>query len=174
MNAAAAAAAARAPHAPAPPAPPAATIAAWQAEFVERAGLLLAGLTGLPPSHTRLFAWLVVCEPPEQSVDDLQAALGLSPGAISMATAALVRMGVVERTMPPGTRRRNYRVDTGAWRRMVEMRRDAAAQLLVTAKRALSHAPPPQPRLEEMHAVYAWFDRLSAEYAALNWERPTS
>ena len=153
------------------PAPSAAASGAapWQMEFVERCGLLLTDLTAMPPSHTRVLAWLIVCEPAEQSVDDLRAALALSAGAISMATAALVRMGAVERTTRPGSHRRHYRIDAASWKRVVQMRREQVAQLRSAAEQALAHAPRPQPRLEEMQAIYAWFEQTAADYVERRW-----
>jgi len=41
---------------PDPPVP-----APWQAGFVDRCALLLGDATGMPPSHARVVAWLVVC-----------------------------------------------------------------------------------------------------------------
>ena len=78
----------------------------WRREFVDTAGRVLADTMGLPPSYIHVLAWLIVCEPAHQSSDDLRAALGLSPGAISMATATQVRMGAIEKVAIAGERRR--------------------------------------------------------------------
>lgn len=155
--------------APAPAAAPPAMPAPWQTHFVERCAALLGDATGMPPSYARVFAWLIVCEPAEQSVDDLQRALGLSAGAISMATATLVRMGVVDRTTHPGSRRRHYRIDPDGWQRVLQMRRELLHQLRITAEHALSHARAAQPRLDEMRALYTWFEQTAADYAASRW-----
>lgn len=122
----------------------------------------LAEVSGLPRSYVQLLAWLVVCEPPHQSVEQLQAALGLSAGAISMATAALVRMGVAERISQPGERRLYYRFHPRGWERTLRLRLEAVARGRAVAEEALAHAPEPSPRLAEMHDVYAWFeDRIA-------------
>jgi len=143
--------------------------APWQSDFVDRCALLLGDATGMPPSHARVVAWLVVCEPAEQSAEELQAALGLSAGAISMAATALVRMGVVERTLRGGTRRLHYRIDPDGWRRVLRMRIEVIRQLRSTAAQALPHARESRDRLDEMHAMYAWFEHAAAEYAAQRW-----
>lgn len=143
--------------------------APWQAGFVDRCALLLGDATGMPPSHARVFAWLVVCEPAEQSTEELQAALGLSAGAVSMATAALVRIGVVDRTVRGGTRRLHYRIDPDGWQRLMRMRIEVIRQLRSTAAQALPHARESRQRLDEMHALYGWFERTAAEYAAQRW-----
>jgi DNA-binding MarR family transcriptional regulator len=144
---------------------PVASIAPWQAAFLERASALVE-LTGLPPSHLAVFAWLIVCEPPEQSVADLRAVLGLSAGAISAATATLVRMGLVERVARPGERRLAYRLRPGGWDELLRARLDAATRMRAMAAAALAEAPEPQPRLRELHDLYAWFEARMRELLA--------
>ncbi len=134
----------------------------WQARFVERVSAL-ADVSGLPPSHVQVFAWLVVCEPAHQSVDQMREALGLSSGAISMATANLIRMGVVERTNQPGDRRYYYRFRPGGWEQLMRLRIEATSRIREVAEQALAEAPHPPDRLAEMHNMYAWFESALAD-----------
>jgi DNA-binding transcriptional regulator GbsR (MarR family) len=133
----------------------------WQLEFLARAAGM-ADLTGLPPSFMKVFAWLVVCEPPDQSLDDMRAALKLSAGSISTATTTLVRMGVVERVTRHGERRVYYCIRSGGWERLMRIRLDATTQMRVIAEKALSRAPGPQQRLTEMRDLYAFFEQALA------------
>jgi DNA-binding transcriptional regulator GbsR (MarR family) len=130
---------------------------AWQHEFVERMGAL-GDTTGLPPSFTLVFAWLIVCDPPQQSVEQLRARLGLSSGSISSATTTLIRLGLVERVSQPGQRRLAYRLRPRAWERLLQMRLDATRRICATADDALAHVPGPHERLREMRAVLAHFE----------------
>jgi DNA-binding transcriptional regulator GbsR (MarR family) len=134
----------------------------WQLEFIDRVGAW-ADVSGLPPSHVRVFAWLLVCDPPEQSVDDLRRALGLSAGAVSMATAALVRTGLIERLARPGGRRLFFRFDPAGWHRMLRLRLEATSQIRVAAEDALGHVDGSQPRLTGMRDLYAYFERSIAD-----------
>jgi DNA-binding transcriptional regulator GbsR (MarR family) len=134
---------------------------AWQLAFIERVSAA-AELNGLPPSHAQVLAWLVVCEPSEQSVDDLRQALGLSAGAVSMATAALLRLGLIERIAHPGHRRMAYRLHHEGWQRLLRLRLEAAAELRAVADEALLHAPAPADRLSVMRDMYAWFEEHAA------------
>ena len=135
--------------------------ARWQHDFVERMAAL-GDTTGLPPSFTQVFAWLVVCDPPQQSVEQLRAALGLSAGAISAATATLVRLGLVERVSQAGQRRLAYRLRPRAWERLLRMRLDATREICATADDALAHVPGPHDRLREMRAVLGHFEATLA------------
>ena len=138
--------------------------ARWQSEFVERVSSL-ADMSGLPPSFVRVFAWMVICDPPHQSVDDLKVTLGLSSGAISMATSTLVRLGLAERIVLPGQRRLYYRLHSNGWERMLRLRLDGATQMRVIAEEAIGSAPEGKApdRLEQMRAVYGWFETVMAD-----------
>jgi DNA-binding transcriptional regulator GbsR (MarR family) len=129
----------------------------WQRDFLARMGAL-GDTTGLPPSFTQVFAWLIVCEPPQQSVEQLRAALGLSAGAISAATTTLIRLGLVERVSQVGQRRLAYRLRPRAWERLLRLRLDATREIGATADDALVHVPGPHERLREMRAVLAHFE----------------
>jgi DNA-binding transcriptional regulator GbsR (MarR family) len=137
-------------------------IADWQIEFLARSSAL-GDFTGLAPSVVRVLSWLVVCEPPEQSSDQLRAALGLSPAAISTATTALTTMGLVERVTPPGQRRRLYRIHPRGWERLMRFRLEATSQVRAIVADALAAAPAPQPRLTGLHDMYA---SIEAQFAA--------
>jgi DNA-binding transcriptional regulator GbsR (MarR family) len=125
-----------------------------------------AELSGLPPSHVRIFAWLIVCDPPHQSVDDLRERLGLSAGAISMATATLVRFGLVDRIKRPGERRLFYRLHPHGWDRALRFRLEAARQLRAAAEEALSHSSVEDGRLAGMRDIYAFFEQGMVDYLA--------
>jgi DNA-binding transcriptional regulator GbsR (MarR family) len=137
--------------------------AQWQIEFIDRIGAS-ADVSGLPPSYIRVLAWLLVCDPPEQSVEDLRSALGLSAGAVSMATAALARMGFVERVARRGDRRLRYRFPPAAFERVIELRLAATTQARIAAETALENAPGSSSRLEGLRDMYAFFEEGIAEY----------
>ena len=59
-----------------------------EAAFVEAMGQYL-GARGMTPMSGRMWAWLLICDPPEQTAEDLAVALQASRGAIS-GTAGLL------------------------------------------------------------------------------------
>jgi DNA-binding transcriptional regulator GbsR (MarR family) len=131
--------------------------AGWQLEFLQRMSVL-GETTGLPPSFMQVFAWLIVSDPPQQSVEQLRASLGLSAGAISAATTTLIHLGLVERVSQAGERRLYYRMRPRAWERLLRMRLDATRQITAAADDALARAPGPHERLREMRDVMAYFE----------------
>jgi len=86
---------------------------AEEVEFVERWSRILAA-EGLPPVAGRLWAWLLVCEPADQTVEDISEAIGASRGAISGAVRMLEPSGLVIRSKRAGDRREYWRTSPDA------------------------------------------------------------
>jgi DNA-binding transcriptional regulator GbsR (MarR family) len=81
--------------------------------FIDRWSRILAS-EGLPPVAGRLWAWLLVCEPPEQSVEQIAHAIGASRGAISGAVRMLEPSGLIVRIRRRGDRREYWRTSQDA------------------------------------------------------------
>ena len=109
----------------------------------------------LTPMSGRLWAWLLICEPTEQTAGDLAAELQASRGAISGAAAILSATGMIRRVRRRGDRREYFSAPPGtfdtllrsvgtAYTRLVEITEDGLA---ATA----GHSPRSRARLEEVH-----------------------
>jgi DNA-binding transcriptional regulator GbsR (MarR family) len=81
--------------------------------FIERWSAILAQ-EGLPPVAGRLWAWLLVCDPPDQSVEQIANAIGASRGAISGAVRMLEPSGLIIRTKRRGDRHEYWRTSPDA------------------------------------------------------------
>ena len=68
-----------------------------QAGFVEEMGMYLSSV-GMTPIAGRLLAWLLICDPEQQTAADLAHDLHASRGAISGAIRQLESAGFVRRT----------------------------------------------------------------------------
>jgi DNA-binding transcriptional regulator GbsR (MarR family) len=131
-------------------------------QFVENVGLAYER-AGLPRMAGRILGWLLVCDPPQQSAADLAAGLAASKGSISAMTRMLIQVGLIERTSLPGARRDYFHIRPNAW--IDAMTRELATvalfrQLAERGLAILAAAPPEQrARLEDMRAIYAFFER---------------
>jgi DNA-binding MarR family transcriptional regulator len=118
---------------------------------------------GLPRMAGRIFGWLLVCEPPEQTMEDLAAALQGSKASMSTMTRVLAGAGLIERVRPPGARRDHFRIHPGQWERLWRARLEqlrAATTLMRRGLDLLARRPAPaRLRLEELHEQYAFFER---------------
>jgi DNA-binding transcriptional regulator GbsR (MarR family) len=129
---------------------------------------------GLPRMEGRVAGWLIVCDPPEQSAEDLAAVLGASRGAISMATRLLQRAGAVERVNQPGSRKHYYRLRPGMWRQDIDKRVEEAVQVRELAAKGMAKlGEAPGGQLDRLRDMYQMYDFLAEEYTSIRdrWHR---
>lgn len=130
--------------------------------FVEDFGMAIEG-GGLPRAAGRMFGWLLVCDPPEQTAADLVAALHSSTGGVSQNLRMLMQFRFVERIGRRGDRRSYYRVAPGAWETvMIAQQADTSTfrRLGEEGLRLLADSPRERRgRLSEMTAFYAFLER---------------
>jgi DNA-binding transcriptional regulator GbsR (MarR family) len=141
--------------------------------FVEDAGLLFEQ-GGMPRMAGRIIGWLLICNPPHQSLPELGEILGASKASISTMTRLLLQMGLIERVGLPGHRRDHFRIKPGAFDTLMENHLEEIKNGLQLVERGLtlvaSQPPDLKQRLKEARELYAFFDR---EYPVLleRWEK---
>ena len=96
-------------------------------DWVERVAMLFHNDSGLPPITGRIFGWLMVCDPPEQSGAAIAAAIGASRASITTNVRVLTAAGLVRRLTRPGDRTAYYVIDEDAWEQVVTRRNAALA-----------------------------------------------
>ena len=79
-----------------------------QRELVEEFGLLHEQMGGTRMTG-RISGWLLLCDPPVQSLTEIAAGLGVSKAAVSGAARLLLQSRIVERVGEPGQRGDFYR-----------------------------------------------------------------
>ena len=132
-----------------------------ESEFVEEMGQFLASL-GMTPMAGRMWGWLLICEPAEQTAGEIAGALHASRGAISGTARLLANAGLVRRTTRRGDRREYFSAPAEALDSMLanaasiyrQMRRIAERGLAATADRP----PEARARLQEFHDVMAFVE----------------
>jgi DNA-binding transcriptional regulator GbsR (MarR family) len=78
-----------------------------ESAFVEEMGQVLASY-GMTPMAGRMWGWLLLCDPPEQTAAEIAEALQASRGAISGTARILASAGFIRRTTRPGDRREYF------------------------------------------------------------------
>ncbi|MGC3997107.1 MAG: MarR family transcriptional regulator [Anaeromyxobacter sp.] len=118
---------------------------------------------GLPRMAGRILGWLLVCEPAEQTMEDLAAALQGSKASMSTMTRLLMGADLIERTRPPGSRRDHFRFRTAQAERLWASRMDMLREVRGLMERGLDltrgRAPGAQARVRELHDLYAFFEQ---------------
>ena len=156
-----------------------------ESEFVEEMGRALASY-GMTPMAGRMWGWLLICEPPEQTAADIAEALGASRGAISGTARILAGAGFIRRTTHRGDRREWFNAEPEALESFMQNAGRIYAQLRGIAERGLDaisyrHAKSRE-RLEEMRDLLAYVerevpaivDRFLAERAATRGAGPAT
>lgn len=90
-----------------------------EAEFVDRIGLFFEMLGG-PRTMGRVYGWLLICEPPQQSLTELADTLAVSKASASTVARQLQDGGMVER-LPTATRQHHYRVTPGGFTSVLDV-----------------------------------------------------
>jgi hypothetical protein len=75
--------------------------------------------TELPPITGRILAWLMICDPPEQSADDIAHAISASRAWLTTNMRLLTATGLVHRLMRSIGRTAYYRIDDDAWEKVI-------------------------------------------------------
>jgi len=87
--------------------------------YVEEFGTTLARM-GLPPAYGKVLGWLLISDPPAQSVTEIAQATGLSKGSVSTAARLLASGDLIKRATQPGRRGTFYEMGPDAIMRVVE------------------------------------------------------
>ena len=138
-----------------------------EAAFVDAMGQFM-GAYKLTPMAGRLWAWLLICEPAEQTAADLAEALQASRGAISGAAAMLTAVGMIRRTRRRGDRREYFSAPPGTFNailRTVDTAYGRLVQITTGGLVAMAHRPSSsRARLQEVHDATAF---IATEFPAL-------
>jgi DNA-binding transcriptional regulator GbsR (MarR family) len=125
-----------------------------EAAFVEAMGHYM-GSYKMTPMAGRLWAWLLICEPPEQTAAALAESLQASRGAISGAAAFLSTVGMIRRVRRRGDRREYFSAPPGTFDTILRSAGSAYARLVEITEEGLAatsgRSPSSRARLEEVH-----------------------
>ncbi len=133
-----------------------------ESSFVEEMGQALASY-GMTPMAGRMWGWLLICEPQEQTAADLAVALQASRGAISGTARMLAGAGMIRRGTRRGDRREYFSAPPEAMETFLANAGRIYRQFREIAERGLAsiadRPPESRARLQEMRDVFAFVER---------------
>jgi DNA-binding transcriptional regulator GbsR (MarR family) len=142
-----------------------------KSEFVDRMGLVMERLGGTR-TMGRLYAWLMICDPPDRSLTDLAAELDVSKTAVSTVARQLEVSGMIER-VPTSSREHRYRMTGGGWAQVMQVQLAGVRMSLDTLDFGLSilseGLPERRARVEDTREFFAFILRDSEEMLQ-RWE----
>lgn len=128
--------------------------------FIEAMARVLGA--GMPPMAGRMWAYLAICDPPEQTAAEIAARLRASRGSISSTARLLEHVGLVQRGTKPGDRREYFSIPPGGAHGLMERSAHQlrASREVADAGLALMGDRPPESRqrLQDLRDLYAFFE----------------
>ena len=151
-----------------------------QSAFIEEMGQFFGGY-GMTPMAGRMWGWLLLCDPPEQTAAEIAEALQASRGAISGTARILASAGFISRTTRRGDRREYFSSPPEALDSMLSNAGVIYRRLREIAEHGLAAAgnsASAEARLREFHDVVSFIelelpqviDRFLRERAAARLE----
>ncbi len=132
-----------------------------ESAFVEEMGQFLGSL-GMTPMSGRMWGWLLICEPQEQTAAQIAEALQASRGAISGTARLLAGAGMIRRSTRGGDRREYFSAPPGGLEALLASAGAMYHRLGEIAERGLAaiadHTPSSRARLEEFRDVMAFVE----------------
>jgi hypothetical protein len=132
-----------------------------ESQFVEEMGQFLAGL-GMAPMAGRMWGWLLICEPAEQTAAEIADALHASRGAISGTARLLATSGLIRRGTRRGDRREYFSAPPEALDSLLGNAAGMYRQMRTIAERGLGaiadRLVESRARLQEFHDVMAFVE----------------
>ena len=129
--------------------------------YVEEFGLFFEQF-GLARTGGRILGWLLVCDPPHQTMDELMEALQVSKSSISTASRLLIQTGLVSKVSFPGERKDFYRISEDAWIQAWSAKNSQTTAMRLLAERGLALLPDEElerrNRLETMRDLYEFLE----------------
>ena len=130
-------------------------------DFIEQAARVFGA--GMPPMAGRMWAYLAICEPPEQTAAMIAERLHASRGSVSGMARLLEQVGLIRRSTRPGDRLEYFSIPPDNLHRLMELaivrlrqnRQVAEAGLALIADRPAES----QARLRDIRDLYAFFER---------------
>ena len=133
-----------------------------ESQFVEEMGQFLSGL-GMTPMAGRMWGWLLICDPPEQTAAEIAEALHASRGAISGTARLLATSGLIRRSTRRGDRREYFSAPPEGLDSLLGSAAAIYRQMRGIAERGLTaiadRPKESRARLQEFHDVMAFVER---------------
>ena len=133
-----------------------------EGRFVDEMGHFLSSL-GMTPMAGRMWGWLLICEPAEQTAAEIAEALHASRGAISGTARLLATSGLIRRSTRRGDRREYFSAPPEGLDSLLGSAAGIYRQMRAIAQRGLEsvadRSVESRARLQEFHDVMAFVER---------------
>ena len=131
-------------------------------QFAEQFGIFFEKV-GFPRMAGRVWGYLLTCNPPEQTAEELSKAVQASRSSVSTMTRLLIQLGLLERVGIPGRRSGYYRVRSGGFTEILRAKMQFTTEVRRIAEHGLkfleSEPPSVRKHLEEYRDLCIFFEK---------------
>jgi DNA-binding MarR family transcriptional regulator len=142
-------------------------------EFAVRMALFFEQLGGTRTMGL-IYGWLIVCDPPHQSITEMATALGISKASVSTVVRQLEQAQMIERVPVSGSRQHHYEFRSGGWAQIMRARVTRLGPGAAAADYALARLGPDRrdqrERLVEMRDFFIFVETEYGDGLARRWE----
>ncbi len=134
-------------------------------DWVERFALRLSDVGSLPLIAGRILGWLMVCEPAEQTADEIAEAIGASRASLSTNLKLLTSVRMIGIVTRRGKRQRYYRIEEDAWEAVIRIKIASLASFRHMAEDGIALLGPQNDRtrrLELTRDAFSWLHDVFA------------
>lgn len=132
-------------------------------EWVERLAKYCSDQDGVPLIAGRVLGWLMICDPPEQSAQQIATAIGASRASLSTNLRLLSSVGFVHTSTKPANRTVFFRVDDDAWAKVVQRQIASLAALGKILRDGTRLAGSSPGRIAAATEVFRWMEQIFDE-----------
>ncbi|MBV1758338.1 MAG: transcriptional regulator [Dethiosulfatibacter sp.] len=133
-----------------------------EAIFIEKLGLFFEKHSKFPRIAGRIFAYLLICDPPEQSQQQIVDYLKIAKGSASSMLRMLTQFKIIEEFTLPGIRSKLYRINCKGWEDLFWLRLKnlvVVREILKEGHSLLNDKPNELSlRIEELDKFYVFFE----------------
>ncbi len=130
--------------------------------FLDDVGLHFESM-GAPKMMGRMLAWLMVCDPPHQSSQQIMEQLGCTSGTVSTNSRLLMMHGLIEKVEVPNSRASHFQLSPNAFVEVMKLMLKDTMGLKAAADAYVASEPSAPPVVTELAAFCAFLEeRLPA------------
>jgi len=130
--------------------------------FIEQFGHFFESIGAFPRIAGRIFAYLLICDPPYQTAKQLVERLSISKSSVSNMIKLLIRAKLIEQVSFPGQRERHYYVKEKCFETLLsnEVKALSNVRAILSDGKSVLEGKSPEllGRIEEMDRMYGFLE----------------
>jgi len=132
-------------------------------QFIEKFGLFFEKSSSFPRIAGKIFGYLLICNPPEQTQQQIAESLSIAKGSASTIIKLLVQTQILEEFTKPNFRPKYYRIIDGGWEKLFlkKLQHLSIVRKLLGEGKTLLNDKPKEltKRINDLDNLYSFFEK---------------